>query len=97
MYSIYIATNEGFFLGTAPAFDLMLPSKCFLVRLGNYAPNKFYWAAAKCIGFRTCTSLVFLNATIQVFCEACVVGAIGAFEDVDSIWHKDYLGYSRFV
>src|SRR5687767_14836716 len=97
MYSIYITTNECFFFGAAPAFDLMLPLKRFLIRFSNLAPNKFYGTTAIRIEFRMRTCLMFLSASFQVFCEACVVGAIGTLEYVNCIWHKDYPGYSRFV
>ena len=97
MNSVNITANKFFLFGAAPAFDLMLPLKSLLIRFGDYAPNEFYRTTTICIRFGMRTCLVFLNTAIQVSCEACVVGSIGAFEDVESIWHIDYLGYSRFV
>src|SRR5687767_14217055 len=76
MYSIYITTNECFFFGAAPAFDLMLPLKRSLIRFSNLAPNMFYGTTAIRIEFRMRTWLFTLRLRHSPFRFVAPLSAI---------------------
>lgn len=41
--TFYIATNEGFFLGSAPTMELLLSHSCFVFILVFFSVNQLHW------------------------------------------------------
>ena len=97
MNSVDITSDQGFFLCTAPTFDLMLPLKGIHIGFSDCTPNKFYRTATECVRCGVCTSLMLVNASIQIFCQPGVIGAICAAKNVNCIRHNSFYDSPRFV